>query len=158
MTTPLVLIFLCVFFFKYQWCTRTSGCKWMFHRTNMEDGGTYVFLPGPCHSLARCFPTTGRRTDKGLWEQPFFNTNNVNIYKKKNICNNSTWKVQTSTTNPKELIRFHWWFTRTNLLTKSVKYSLVKCIIKKHKKKQLNDLITKLFFFHLTFLLLQYSV
>lgn len=32
--------------------------------------GTYVFLPGPCHSLARCFPTTGRRTDKGLWETP----------------------------------------------------------------------------------------
>jgi hypothetical protein len=26
------------------------------------------FLPVPCHSLARCILTTGRRTDKGLWE------------------------------------------------------------------------------------------
>lgn len=42
-----------------------------WYSTN-DGGGQAVhwdcFLPGPCHSLARCYSTTGRRTDKGLWE------------------------------------------------------------------------------------------
>lgn len=33
-----------------------------------EEAAKMRFLPGPCHSPARYFSMTGRRTDKGLWE------------------------------------------------------------------------------------------
>lgn len=52
--------------FPLLFCVKTAGSR--PDQRPVPAGSGQWFPPVPCHSLARCFTATGRRTDKGLWE------------------------------------------------------------------------------------------